>query len=44
MKEHENLEKEQRLKHEIEKMWRVKTKVVPVVMGKLGTVASKMVE
>lgn len=35
-KEHEELEKYQGLKEELEKAWRVKTTVAPVVIGELG--------
>ncbi len=38
------LEKYQRLKEELKKMWRVKATVVPVVIGALGAVAHKLGE
>ena len=41
--EHEKLEKPQRLKlEELEKMWSVKAVVVPIVIGTLGAITSKM--
>ena len=41
-KEYEKLEKNQGLKKELERMWKVKAKVVPVVIGSLGTVTPKL--
>lgn len=43
-KEHEKLEKYQGLKEELEKAWRVKAVVVPVVIGALGAVTPKLEE
>uniref|UniRef100_A0A3B3BB75 Cadherin domain-containing protein n=1 Tax=Oryzias melastigma TaxID=30732 RepID=A0A3B3BB75_ORYME len=40
-KEHEKLEKYQGLREELEKGWKVKVTVVPVVIGALGAVTSK---
>lgn len=33
MKEHEKIEKDQRLRKQLEEMWKGKVKVVPLVMG-----------
>ena len=38
-KEHEKIDKYQGLREEMEKMWKVKAKVVPIVIGALGAVA-----
>ncbi|XP_024121103.1 uncharacterized protein LOC112142083 [Oryzias melastigma] len=43
-KEHEKLEKYQGLREELEKAWKVKVTVVPVVIGALGAVTSKLEE
>ncbi len=43
-KEHEKLEKYQGLKEELEKMWKVRATVVPVVIGALGAVTPKLGE
>ena len=43
-KEYEKLEKYQGLKEELERMWKVKAKVVPVVIGALGAVSRKLEE
>ena len=43
-KEHEKVEKYQGLKEELEKAWKVKTSVVPVVIGALGAVTPKLEE
>ncbi|KAF7655229.1 hypothetical protein LDENG_00059120 [Lucifuga dentata] len=43
-KEHEKLEKYQRLKEELDQMWKVKSTVVPVVIGTLGAVTPKLGE
>ena len=43
-KEYEKLEKYQGLEEELERMWKVKAKVVPVVVGTLGAVAPKLGE
>ena len=43
-KEHEKLEKYQGLREELEKMWGVKAKVVPVVIGALVAVTPKLGE
>ena len=43
-KVHEKLEKYQGLREELEKMWGVKTTVVPVVIGALGAVTPKLGE
>ncbi|KAM8939415.1 dual adapter for phosphotyrosine and 3-phosphotyrosine and 3-phosphoinositide [Pelodytes ibericus] len=43
-KEHKKLEKYYGLKEELEKMWKVKGKVVPVVLGALGAVPPKIGE
>ena len=37
-KENEKVEKYQNLARELRRMWEVKTKVVPIVVGALGTV------
>lgn len=42
-KEHEKLEKYQGLRKELKKMWRVKVKVVPVVVRALSAVIHKLV-
>ncbi|CAI5656802.1 unnamed protein product [Oreochromis niloticus] len=42
--EHEKLEKYQGLREELERMWRVKVTVVPVVIGALGAVTPKLGE
>ena len=41
-KEYEKLEKHQGLKEELERTWKVKVKVVPVVIGALGAVTPKL--
>ncbi|XP_054913489.1 uncharacterized protein LOC129377515 [Poeciliopsis prolifica] len=41
-KEHEKLEKYQGLREELERAWKVKTTVVPVVIGALGAVTPKL--
>lgn len=41
-KEHEKLEKYQGLKEELEKMWKGRAPVVPVVIGALGAVTPKL--
>ena len=38
----ENLEKYQGLKEELERTWKVKAKLVPVVIGALGAVTPKL--
>ena len=38
-KEHEKIEKYQGLKEQLERMWKVKASVVPVVVGALGAVS-----
>ena len=43
-KEYEELEKYQGLKEEQERTWKVKVKVVPVVIGALGAVTPKLEE
>ena len=43
-KEYEKLEKYQGLKEEVERMWKVKAKVVPVVIGALEAVTPKLEE
>ena len=43
-KEHEKLEKYQALREELEKAWKVKATVVPVVIGALGAVTPKLEE
>ena len=43
-KEYEKLEKYQGLKEELERMWKVKVKVVLVVIGALGAVTPKLEE
>lgn len=43
-KEHEMLEKFQGLKEKLERMWKVKSTVVPVVTGALGAVTPKLGE
>uniref|UniRef100_A0A669EZW7 Reverse transcriptase domain-containing protein n=1 Tax=Oreochromis niloticus TaxID=8128 RepID=A0A669EZW7_ORENI len=43
-KEHEKLEKYQGLREELERMWRIKVTVVPVVIGALGAVTPKLGE
>ena len=43
-KKYEKLEKYQGLKEELERMWKVKAKVVPVVEGALGAVTPKLGE
>ncbi|KAK7930437.1 hypothetical protein WMY93_006832 [Mugilogobius chulae] len=43
-KEHEKLEKYQGLREELEKAWKVKATVVPVVIGALGAVTPKLDE
>ena len=42
--EHEKLEKYQGLKEQLERMWKVKASVVPVVVGALGAVTPKLGE
>ena len=41
-KEHENLEKYQGLKEDLERIWGVKASVVPVVIGTLRAVTPKL--
>ncbi|KAF7655094.1 hypothetical protein LDENG_00060930, partial [Lucifuga dentata] len=41
-KEHQKIQKYQGLKEELERMWKVKSKVVPVVTGALGAVIPKL--
>ena len=41
-KEQEKIDKYQPLKEELEKLWEVKTKVLPVVVGSLGAVTKKL--
>ncbi|KAF7647953.1 hypothetical protein LDENG_00164190, partial [Lucifuga dentata] len=41
-KEHEKIEKYQGLKEELERTWKVKSKVVPVVIVALGAVTPKL--
>ena len=43
-KEYEKLEKYRGLKEELERTWKVKAKVVPVVIGALGAVTPKLEE
>ena len=43
-KDYEKLEKYQGLKEELERMWKVKAKVVPVVIRALGAVTPKLEE
>ncbi|KAJ0057310.1 hypothetical protein NL108_002264 [Boleophthalmus pectinirostris] len=43
-KEHEKLEKYQGLKEELERAWKVKASVVPVVISALGAVTPKLEE
>ena len=43
-KEYEKLEKYQGLKGELERTWKVKAKVVPVVIGARGAVTPKLEE
>ena len=43
-KEHEKVEKYQGLKEELERAWKVKASVVPVVIGALGAVTPKLEE
>ncbi|KAF7642179.1 hypothetical protein LDENG_00262910 [Lucifuga dentata] len=43
-KEHEKIEKYQRLKEELERTWKVKSKVVPVITGALGAMTPKLGE
>ena len=43
-KEYEKLEKYQRLKEELERTWKVKAKVVPMVIGALVAVTPKLEE
>lgn len=43
-KEHEKLEKYHGLKEEVEKMWNVKARVVPLVIGGLGAVTPRLGE
>ena len=43
-KEYEKLEKYQGIKEELERTWKVKAKVVPVVIGALGAVTPKLEE
>lgn len=38
----EEIEKNQELKEEPKKMWKVKAKVIPVITGTLGTVIHKL--
>ena len=41
-KEAEKVEKYQNLARELRRMWEVKTKVVPIVLGALGTVPLRL--
>ena len=41
-KEHEKVEKYQGLREQLERMWKVKASVVPVVVGALGAVTPKL--
>ncbi|KAF7661452.1 hypothetical protein LDENG_00261530 [Lucifuga dentata] len=43
-KEHEKREKYQGLKEELDRMWKVKSTVVPVVIGALGAVTPKLLQ
>ena len=43
-KEGEKVEKYQALAREIRKMWGVRTKVIPIVMGVLGTIPLRLKE
>ncbi|KAF7643158.1 hypothetical protein LDENG_00244290 [Lucifuga dentata] len=43
-KEHQKIQKYQGLKEELERTWKVKSKVVPVVIGALGAVTPKLGE
>jgi len=41
-KEHKKVEKYQDLAREVRKMWGVKTKVIPVVVGALGSIPAEI--
>ena len=41
-KEHEKVEKYQALAQEIRKMYKVRTEIIPIVMGALGTVPKRL--
>lgn len=41
-KKYEKLEKYQRLKEELKRTWKVTAKIVPVIIGSLGTVILKL--
>ena len=41
-KETENIEKYDELKKEVERLWKVKAKVIPIVLGALGTVTRSL--
>ena len=41
-KEAEKIEKYSDLKRELQKLWKVKAKVVPIVVGALGTVSKSL--
>lgn len=43
-KEHKKLKKYQGLKDRLEQMWKMKSKVIPVVIAALGTVTPKLEE
>lgn len=43
-KKHEKIEKYQGLKKQLEQMWKLKSKVVPVVIRALGAVTAKLGE
>ena len=41
-KETEKIEKYDELKREVERLWKVKAKVIPIVLGTLGTVTRSL--
>ena len=41
-KETEKIEKYDELKREVERLWQVKAKVIPIVLGALGTVTRSL--
>ena len=41
-KETEKIEKHDELKREVERLWKVKAKVIPIVLGALGTVTRSL--
>ena len=41
-KETEKIEKYDELKREVERLWKVKAKVIPIVLGALGTVTRSL--